>query len=183
VTQSNVNHFNEQSNLQVNVREYLVEFLDRFPITTSNSLKMQSKTLAQLTASTNELTRNTLVCLSVRPTGRAQTEFSFFIDVISETFLSDSTGIEKDGTKDSLRRRSNHYSTAVSMCNQSVNCKVSSFDVPLMKTSLFLLSSKAVNGPLQERMNTLSSDYSRINKLPADYDTDLESQWSILSRI
>jgi hypothetical protein len=35
-----------------------------------------------------------------------------------------------------------------------------------------------VNGPLQQRGSVLDSDYDRANKLPDDYDTDLESEWA-----
>jgi hypothetical protein len=42
--------------------------------------------------------------------------------------------------------------------------------------------SKAVNAPLQQRSVILDLDYDRANALPADYDTDLESDWSNLSK-
>ncbi len=41
----------------------------------------------------------------------------------------------------------------------------------------------AINGPLQERTTVLNLDYSRANAFPQDYDTDLESEWSNLSKI
>lgn len=37
---------------------------------------------------------------------------------------------------------------------------------------------KAVNGPLQQRTTVLDLDLSRSNTFPADYDTDIESEWS-----
>ena len=40
-----------------------------------------------------------------------------------------------------------------------------------------------MNGPLQQRTNVLDSDASQATKLPEDYDTDLESEWSNLSKI
>jgi len=40
-----------------------------------------------------------------------------------------------------------------------------------------------VNGPLQQRMNVLDLDFSRATAFPDDYDTDLESEWSNLSKI
>jgi hypothetical protein len=43
--------------------------------------------------------------------------------------------------------------------------------------------SKAVNGPLQQRTTVLDLDFSRANTFPTDYDTDVESAWSNLSRI
>jgi len=39
-----------------------------------------------------------------------------------------------------------------------------------------------VNGPLQQRTNVLNLDSSRASTLPDDYDTDLESAWSNLSK-
>ena len=53
-------------NQQAANREYLMEILNRLQTTTSNSLKLQSTALAQLTSSTNELTRKTLVRFSPR---------------------------------------------------------------------------------------------------------------------
>ena len=42
---------------------------------------------------------------------------------------------------------------------------------------------QAINGPLQERASVLDLDFFRTNTLPSDYDTDLELDWSNLSRI
>jgi len=39
-----------------------------------------------------------------------------------------------------------------------------------------------VNGPLQQRTNVLDLDSSRATALPDDYDTNLESAWSNLSK-
>jgi hypothetical protein len=39
-----------------------------------------------------------------------------------------------------------------------------------------------VNGPLQQRINVLDLDLSRASALPIDYDTDLEYEWSNLSK-
>ncbi|CAF4428631.1 unnamed protein product, partial [Adineta steineri] len=41
----------------------------------------------------------------------------------------------------------------------------------------------AVNGPLQGRTEVLDLDDSRANVISTDYDTDLESAWSNLSKI
>lgn len=41
-----------------------------------------------------------------------------------------------------------------------------------------ILSFQAINGPLQERGAALNLDYNRANTFPADYDTDLESDWA-----
>ena len=40
-----------------------------------------------------------------------------------------------------------------------------------------------MNGPLQQRTSVLEKDASRATSLPDDYDTDLESEWSNLSRM
>ena len=60
--------FAEILDQQATNREYLIKMIDDLQITTSNSLKLQSTTLVQLTSSTNELTRQALVTFS----------FSFF---------------------------------------------------------------------------------------------------------
>ncbi len=41
---------------------------------------------------------------------------------------------------------------------------------------------KAINGPLQQRTSILDLDNTRANTFPQDYDTDLESDWSNLSK-
>ncbi len=53
--------YNQNLNTQANTREYLVQYIDTLPITTSNSIKLQSAVLVALTQSTNQLTRQTLV--------------------------------------------------------------------------------------------------------------------------
>ncbi len=51
------------------------------------------------------------------------------------------------------------------------------------ESTLQLLFSQAVNGPLQERGTVLDLDTVRANAFPVDYDTDLESVWSNPSKI
>jgi hypothetical protein len=58
---SALTEFNQELNSNANVREYLMTFTQNLPITTSNSIKLQSSSLAQLTQATNQLTRTTLV--------------------------------------------------------------------------------------------------------------------------
>ncbi len=41
---------------------------------------------------------------------------------------------------------------------------------------------QAINGPLQQRTSILDLDDIRANTFPQDYDTDLESEWSNLSK-
>jgi hypothetical protein len=40
-----------------------------------------------------------------------------------------------------------------------------------------------VNGPLQQRTTILDLDLSRATSFPADYDTNIESEWSNPSEI
>jgi len=60
LNQSALIEFNEQLNSQANVREYLISFTQNLLITTSNTIKLQSSSLAQLTKATNQLSRTTL---------------------------------------------------------------------------------------------------------------------------
>ena len=53
--------FTKELNSHANVRDYLITFTTNLAITTSNSIKLQSSSLAQLTKATNQLTRTTLV--------------------------------------------------------------------------------------------------------------------------
>lgn len=66
VNQSAWVDFNRDTNSQANVREYLISFSTDLPISTSNSIKLQSSALAQLTKATNQLTRTTLTIASGR---------------------------------------------------------------------------------------------------------------------
>ncbi|CAF3807836.1 unnamed protein product [Rotaria sp. Silwood1] len=58
--------YKKELNSQANVRDYLVGFITNLLITTSNSIKLQSSSLAQLTQATNQLTRTTLTIASNR---------------------------------------------------------------------------------------------------------------------
>ncbi len=53
--------YNKEINSLANLREYLISFIPNLAITTVNSIKLQSSTLAELTQATNQLTRTTLV--------------------------------------------------------------------------------------------------------------------------
>ncbi|CAF3869870.1 unnamed protein product, partial [Adineta steineri] len=59
-------NYSIQLNSLANVRDYLVTFITDLLITTSNSIILQSSSLAQLTQATNQLTRNTLLLVSNR---------------------------------------------------------------------------------------------------------------------
>jgi hypothetical protein len=61
LNQSALNEFNKEINSYANVQEYLITYTQNLAITTSSSIQLQSSTLAQLTKSTNQLTRTTLV--------------------------------------------------------------------------------------------------------------------------
>jgi len=58
--QSALVEFEKELNSQSSTREYLISFTQNLQITTSNSIKLQSSSLVQLTKSTNQLTRNTI---------------------------------------------------------------------------------------------------------------------------
>jgi hypothetical protein len=57
LNQSALIEFNNELNTQANVRDYLMTYTTNLLIATSNSIKLQSTTLAQLTQLTNQLTR------------------------------------------------------------------------------------------------------------------------------
>ena len=61
VNESALAEYRKEINSQANVRDYLMPFITYLAITTSNSMKLQSSSLAQLTQSTNQLTRSALV--------------------------------------------------------------------------------------------------------------------------
>jgi len=44
-------------NIYANARDYLMTYITNLAITTSDSIKLQASTLAQLTTATNQLTR------------------------------------------------------------------------------------------------------------------------------
>jgi len=56
--------FLKEINEQANLREDLIKSLTDYPITSANSLKLQSLSLVQLTNSTNQLTRTSLTIIS-----------------------------------------------------------------------------------------------------------------------
>lgn len=56
--ESAMSEYEKDLNSQANARDYLMTYVTNLPITTSNSIKLQSSSLAQLTQSTNQLTRN-----------------------------------------------------------------------------------------------------------------------------
>ncbi|CAF3897839.1 unnamed protein product [Rotaria sordida] len=61
---SALEEFNKELNIQANLREYLIHFTINLAITTVNSIKLQSASLARLTQATNQLTRTTLMIAS-----------------------------------------------------------------------------------------------------------------------
>ncbi|UJR06650.1 hypothetical protein I4U23_010936 [Adineta vaga] len=66
INQSALDEYNKELNSRATVRDYLIQFITYLPITTSNSIKLQASSLAQLTKATNELTRTTLSIASDR---------------------------------------------------------------------------------------------------------------------
>ena len=61
LNESALRQYEEELNRQANTREFLLTYLGSLRITTSNSIKLQSSTLSQLTQATNQLTRQALV--------------------------------------------------------------------------------------------------------------------------
>ena len=120
-----LNQFSDGLNRQSYVREYLIGFIDNLTITTSNTLKIQSTTLAQLTSSTNELTRKTLVkrislCLNVISS-------RLILDIGISTMFNIRKNIETNVKTITFRRCSTHHRTITSMCNKSSHCTKISF--------------------------------------------------------
>ncbi len=56
---------NEQLNKHANVREYLMMFIKNLSIKTPDDVKFQASILAQLTKTTNQLTRKSAVKMKV----------------------------------------------------------------------------------------------------------------------
>ncbi|CAF3980133.1 unnamed protein product [Rotaria sp. Silwood2] len=64
LNESALTEYNKELNSQANVRDYLITFTNKLAITTSNSIKLQSTSLAQLTQATNQLTRSSSLLAS-----------------------------------------------------------------------------------------------------------------------
>jgi hypothetical protein len=58
---SNYTDYNQQLNTFAAVQEYLMIFVNNLTISRMRSVILQASTLSQLTATTNQLTRNALV--------------------------------------------------------------------------------------------------------------------------
>jgi hypothetical protein len=61
LNESSLNEYEKELNSQAVVRDYLMGFVTNLQITTSNSIKLQSSSLSQLTSATNQLTRTASV--------------------------------------------------------------------------------------------------------------------------
>ncbi len=61
LNKSALDEYNQNLNTYANAREYLITFTTNLSITTVNSIQLQASSLAQMTQTTNQLTRNTLV--------------------------------------------------------------------------------------------------------------------------
>ncbi len=61
LNESALAEYEEYLNSQASARDYLITYLIDLPITTSESIKLQSTSLVQITESTNELTRNVAI--------------------------------------------------------------------------------------------------------------------------
>jgi hypothetical protein len=61
LNQSILIEYNKQVNIYAHLREYLIKFTNNLIIAGTNTIKLQASALVQLTQSTNQLTRATLV--------------------------------------------------------------------------------------------------------------------------
>lgn len=61
---SGMTAYNGQLNLYANVRDYLINYTTNLVIGPSRSIELQASSLAQLTQSTNQLTRTMAVRIS-----------------------------------------------------------------------------------------------------------------------
>ncbi|UJR09103.1 hypothetical protein I4U23_013350 [Adineta vaga] len=66
VNASALAEYSKEVNSQANMRDYVILYVTNLAITTSNSIKLQASTLAQMTQSTNQLTRSALTVASNR---------------------------------------------------------------------------------------------------------------------
>ena len=137
------------------------------------SLKLQASTLAQLTGATNQLTRDAAVNSLI--SSRFPRSISFEDRCCIEMSpISESSPI--DGHAGRVRRCSTSVESSQPMRVERSDGKFGEAQTSSMDNGLFPF--KAVNGPLQERGTALNLDYTRANAFPADYDTDLESDWA-----
>ena len=83
-----------------------------------------------------------------------------------------------------IRRCGDGICIHCSMCVKHLDCKSLLIHARQNgKTGKFDAWFQAINGPLQQRTTILNSDYAGANTLPEDYDTDVESDWSNLSKL
>ena len=137
------------------------------------SLKLQASTLAQLTGATNQLTRDAAVNRSICFLSTILISFPDRCCIeVSPTSRSSSI----DGRTDRVRRCSTSVESSQPMRVECADGEFRGNRTSAMNYGHF--SFKAINGPLQERGAALNLDYNRANTFPADYDTDLESDWT-----
>ncbi|CAF1353863.1 unnamed protein product [Adineta ricciae] len=139
INQSTIKEINEQFQSQAELREYLSEFITDLTLSIE-SMKLQLSTLIQLTETTNQLTRQTLMIVT-------QKCYQLSKDLHS---LSSKVPYED-----------------IQMTGQQ-----------LLQCSANILT--GVNGVLQQRTSLLKSDFQSSTKIPDDYDTNLDSDWSNL---
>ena len=122
--QSALIEFTKDLNSQSNAREYLISFTKDLQITTSNSIKLQSSTLSQLTKSTNQLTRTTLSfavekCLQLTDAlVSIQTKVSFEDIQIISTNLIESLSNLQTAVNGPLQQRTTILNSDKSRSNQ-----------------------------------------------------------------
>ena len=114
---SALEEFESDLNRQANVGEHLIQYLIALPVNSWNTIQIQSKSLIELTQSTNQLSRSLLV----------RTWHSFFyrkcLDSIVKSGLDSMSSLSfhavGDVTTNSSWRSSNVVESTRSMCNKS----------------------------------------------------------------
>ena len=115
---SALERFENELNVQSNLREYLIRFLVDLPVTNNwNSIQIQSTSLAQLTRATNQLTRSFLV--RRQHSLLHERRIHFIVECGFESISSLSFGVVFDGTTNSSRRSANVLESTRSMRRKS----------------------------------------------------------------
>ena len=143
--------YEEEINHQANLRDSLMKSLTDLLITSSHSILFQSFLLSQITQSTNELTRTA----SIRASNKCMELSRALYSISSEISFED----VQSASRDLLECASNVLTVGEFYSNE-------------ICSSIF----KGINGPLQERCVVLQLDLFRADRIPDEFDTDLESE-------
>ena len=110
--------FQKELNRQANLREYLIEHLMNLPVTKSwNTIQLQSKSLVELTQSTNQLSRSLLVRIKANIPLSSHLLVEFGVSSMSRSGFF----VVFDGATNSSRRSSNCIESADPMFGKSSN--------------------------------------------------------------